>query len=166
MASEVEKITTSSADVVTVPEWGALTPAEFAKALKNKDTSIMVSDEEIQQQMMARIANATSIEDLLKQTETIKARDVLGRVMTVNHFHLNNSDPKYGEGVYGVLDVILDGKAETVICGGEKVLMQLYKMQYEGWLPADLRIEQSTEKSANGFNWLYLELGARDEEPF
>lgn len=166
MTEQAEKVPSTDVDVVTVPEWGALTPAEFATAIRSKDTQLSVSPDEVQAQMMARIANAVSIEDMLKEMETIKAEDVIDRVFTANDFHLNNSDPKYGQGVYGVIDVVLDGKAETLICGGEKVLMQLYKAKYEQWLPADLVLRRSKEESAKGFHWLYLELPGSGEEPF
>lgn len=166
MSNEVERVPAAEVDVINVPEWGQLTPAEFAKAIKSKDTVLAVSPDEVQAQMMARIANAASIEDLLKETETIKAENILGRKFTANLFRVNNSDPKYGVGVYGIIEATLDGKPETIICGGEKVMMQLYKMQYENWLPADVVMHRSKEVSGNGFHWLYLGLPGDEEEPF
>lgn len=164
--SEVEKVTGSEVEVVNVPQWGTMTPIEFAQALRSGDIRVLVTDEEIQQQMMLRLANASSIEDLLKEAETVKAKNILGQSFTAHSFHLNNSSEEYGDGVYAIIDAELNGKACVISCGGEKVLMQLYKMQYEDWLPADIRIMQSAEKSNSGFHWLYVELGEAPDEPF
>lgn len=142
-----------------------MTPHEFGRALKLKTLEVTVSDEELQAQMMERIANAPSIEAMLKEVEVLKAKDILGKALIVYDFHLNNSDIENSPGVYGVLDVTIDGKPETVICGGEKVMMQLYKAKYEGWLPAAMCIKESEKQSASGFRWLYLEL-IESEEPF
>lgn len=166
MAKDVEKVPASETALVASGNGGMMTPHEFGHAMKTKTLEVTVSDDEIQAQMMERIASAPSIEAMLKEVEVLKAKDILGKSIVVNDFHLNNSDIENSPGVYGVLDVTINGKAETVICGGEKVMMQLYTAKYNGWLPAPLRIMESEKTSASGFRWLYLELDQDSEEPF
>jgi len=80
----------------------------------------------------------------------LKANEIIGQPFRLNSVEFRNSDldayPE-GIGIFGVLHIDLDGKAETLIVGANDVILKAMRAVELGVLPRWLAITESTTKA-------------------
>jgi hypothetical protein len=123
------------------------------------------SDEDVANQIGERIMNAQSLEEALSASASKldKARDLVGRNMTIQRATLRRTDQ--GLGVYAVIEAI-DHETEdfvTFSCGAANVLRMLVKAKQADWYPFAARLCEAPSKSHQNQTILWLDVA--DDEP-
>lgn len=116
----------------------------------------------ISEQIMLRILNAGTKEQVLAGLKAVAAEKILGLPMLINAVHFNESNLKDGEGVYAVIDCTIGGSSCAVTCGSRTVLAQLFRLKQLEAYPLRVRLTQSETKTASGFYPMQLEACADD----
>ncbi len=150
---------------------------DFIEKLINSMGDIVVTTpEEVTQSISERLLKAESLEQLLSPQSTVEAKSILGKPIVVTDVHWNRSTLADNEGqVYAVIDAIIDGVPAAVTTGSRTIMIQVLKAKQAGWLPMDVQIKESPQRTAAGFKPMWFEAvtpgsgsveGNKEEEPF
>lgn len=108
--------------------------------------------------IVERILHAGSIEDVLKQQEAIHARDVLGQVLHLLGYGVQESDFDGSAKFYMLLNCVSDdGEPYNVTCGAINVMAQVYKLGQLNAFPIDVRIVENAKPTKAGYKPMWLE---------
>lgn len=139
---------------------------EILRIIRTGVGEIVISDDEIQEQMLKRDLMAQSWEELLTPPTLVKAELYINRTVLFKSIRFNNSKFEEGSGIYGVVE-ISDGENDVMLsCGMASVMEKLFIAQSRGWLPAEARIVQATKRTKAGYLPFDLVLGPEPEEAF
>lgn len=123
------------------------------------DPNSEMDPDEIAVQIIARILNATTVDDVLGGTQATHARDFLDQPFTMTGVRFNRSDfdgtgPKF----YALLEgADSNGEAVTVTCGARNVIAQAWKLADMGALPIGLVLRESDRPTRAGFKVMWLD---------
>jgi hypothetical protein len=158
---------TEKAEVVRTPSALAVPDEALTNEYVEKMKSLVETDPQaIQDDMVRRILEAETAEDVLAPQAVEHARDLVGVPMTIHRAKVNESDYEGGPGVYAIIEAELhdDGRTTTFSCGAQKVLAQVYRLAQLRAIPVDCVLKESPKPSKNGYKALWLEtLGPRDK---
>lgn len=118
---------------------------------------VALDAEAISEQILLRILNAGTAQEVLAGVSTVSSDAVLNKPMMVHGVHFNESSMKDGEGVYAVIDARVGSVNFAVTCGSRTVLAQLFRLKELGAYPMRLRITKAVTPTASGFYPLQLE---------
>lgn len=133
--------------------------AVLAEFLASAKGSIVQDPEQAMMDILRRTAAATTVDEILGQSEAIHARDVIGQPLVFRGYKVLEST-KNGSGpdFYYVADCVnRDGEELAVTCGAARVMLQLYKLQEIGALPLELVIAELDHETAAGNKPMWLE---------
>jgi hypothetical protein len=109
--------------------------------------------------IIARILNASSVDDVLGGAGAVHARDYLDTPFVLTGVRFNRSAfDGAGPQFYAVLEgADADGVPVAITCGAKNVIAQAWKLADMEALPIDLVIKQSSKATASGFHVMWLE---------
>lgn len=111
----------------------------------------------ISQEIMRRILEAETVEEVLEMAGTTSAKDIVGVAFTLTDAVIMKSAFDEGAPVYMLLDVADPdtGKAYKVNCGGRNVMAQVYRLKQLGALPTTVKlVEAGTTAAGHKPLWL------------
>lgn len=108
--------------------------------------------------IVGRIMNATTLEDILADDELMDAEDLLGEPLQIWSFKVNESDYQMGMPGYLVITALRQKTGEEVkfSTGAYKIQAQLLKMKRLNLLPAVVVIKRNEKGTRAGFHPLTL----------
>lgn len=133
--------------------------AILAEFLQSGKGSVVSDPQQAMMDILRRTAEATSVDDVLGQSEATHARDVIGVPLVFQSFRVQESTFG-GEGpdFYYLADCVnRDGESIVVTCGAPRVMLQLWKLQQMEALPIELVIAELDHDTAAGFRPMWLE---------
>jgi hypothetical protein len=141
-------------EVVATPINDAL--AEFLSAGR---ASAALDPNQAALDMVQRILNAETVEDVLKRAEAIHARELVDQTIVLTGVRFNESDLKAdGPGFYALLEIVDEnGEAQVVTCGAVTVMAQAWKLNKLGALPMRVVLREAEKETKNGFRPMHLE---------
>lgn len=115
-------------------------------------------DEDAGMQIVGRILDASSPDQLNALGELPSGEDVAGRTLVVHGLQRRPSSFDSGLGVYLVIDAADADTGESVRfgCGSTTVVAVLAKAHHEGWLPITVRITVADKATKAGFRPLNI----------
>lgn len=115
--------------------------------------------EQITIDIIARILNASTVEDVLGTSSATHARDYLDTPFHLLGVRFNQSTYEdAGPDFYALLDAAdRDGEKVAISCGARNVIAQAWKLADMGALPIDVQLRQSTKPTSAGFHVMWLE---------
>ena len=122
-------------------------------------TSDELSADEVTVDIIGRILNATSVDDVLGGTQATHARDFLDTPFALTGVRFNQSDfegagPKF----YALLEgADRNGEKVTITCGARNVIAQAWKLKDMDALPVQVELRQSDRPTRAGYHVLWLE---------
>lgn len=121
-------------------------------------SKVATSTEEAVLDIVGSILAAESVEDVLSGGDVVHSEDVLSVPLTLYSVKWARSTFAEGLPFYALLEVSSIGGTERrlVSCSATNVVAQVWKMSNAGWLPVDVRLEQSKRPTASGFYPLRL----------
>jgi len=125
------------------------------------DAKSDVDADEVSMEIIGRILNATTVDDVLGGQGAIHAEDFLNVPFTLTAVKFNPSDLG-GDGprFYAVLQgVDTDVQPVTVTCGAKNVIAQAWKLNDMGALPTLVQIQRSERPTAAGYYVMWLAKG-------
>ena len=130
--------------------------AEFLASAKG---SVVQDPEQAMMDILRRTAAATTVDEVLGQTEATHARDVIGVPLTFRDFRVQESTyGGSGPDFYYLAECVnRDGEEVVVTCGAPRVMLQLWKLREMEALPLELVIAELDHETANGFRPMWLE---------
>lgn len=123
------------------------------------DASNELDPEQVSIDIIGRILNATSVDDVLGGAGATHARDFLNVPFTLTNVRFNRSDfDESGPSFYALLEGA-DGNGEpvTVTCGARNVIAQAWKLNDMGALPVALVLQESERTTRRGYKVMWLE---------
>jgi hypothetical protein len=155
------------------PEADANTPATItATTVDVLDTEVFqrflaapddVADEldpaQVSLDIIGRILNATTVDDVLGGGGATPARDFLGVPFTLTGVRFNRSDfGEAGPAFYALLEgADTDGVKVVITCGARNVIAQAWKLRDMGALPVALQLAESDRTTKRGYKVMWLE---------
>lgn len=129
------------------------------------DATQEVDEEAITVEIIGRILNATSVDDVLGGRDATHARDFLGVPFALTGVRFNRSDFEgTGPAFYALLEgADADGQKVTVTCGARNVIAQAWKLADMGALPVRVQLREADRPTRNGYRVMWLEAST---EPF
>lgn len=110
-------------------------------------------------EVAARILQAETVDDILGETELLKARDILRKPFWLDGFDVRNSDFQDGSGVYMLMSIRLFDDTENrvqVTCGSTNVIAQCVRLQQLDALPAPVCFVEASKPTKSGYYPLWL----------
>lgn len=109
--------------------------------------------------IIGRILNATTVDDVLGGRIAIHARDMLGEPFTLLGVRFNESTiDGDGPAFYAVLEAVdPEGEPMAITCGARNVMAQAWKLKDMGALPVAVMIQQSDRQTKAGYRVMWLE---------
>jgi hypothetical protein len=100
--------------------------------------------EQIQRAILERLMTAETVEQVLREDETVATKQLVGKKLRVTDARVMQSSFEGGLGVYLIADAIdLDtGELIVVNTGATKIVGQLIRLKQKGWLPVDVTIKE------------------------
>lgn len=133
--------------------------AVLAEFLRSGKGSVVQDPEQAMMDILRRTAAATTVDEVLGQSEATHARDVVGQPLVFRGYKVLEST-KQGSGpdFYYVADCVTrDGEELAVTCGAARVMLQLWKLQEMDALPLELVIRELDHDTAGGNRPMWLE---------
>lgn len=147
----------SSTEIVTLDD--AQVEQVLRGELAAQDVQVMVQDPaQVQLDIIRRILDSESAEEVLGGRKPIGLKDCLGRAFSLNAVRWHKS--AYDEGglpVFAVLDITFldDGESAVATTGSANVMAQAYRLAQIG-LPVDVKAEEAAVPTAAGYRPQYL----------
>jgi hypothetical protein len=145
----------------------AIGSTEVLAYLKDPDSidihAFQPDPEEVRRRIEARSYEATSLDELLGESEVISGKSYVNKPFQVRSVEWLVSDIE-GEGLpfYAVVSMVdYDGTLGTLTCGARSVVQKLAIMVANGWLPAWVKLTETA--TASGYKVLDL---VQAPEPF
>jgi hypothetical protein len=139
---------------------------EMLRVIRGIDEYTVVSDDEIQADIIERMLRAKTWEELTTPQEVTHAEEVLGKKLTFHSARLMSSDIGEGPGVYMIIDAH-DGENKLLLsCGSSNVMTILAIAMHREWLPADGVIVRSDKTTKSGYKPMNLLWAPPDDEQF
>lgn len=119
----------------------------------------------IQRAIFARLAQATTVDDILDQGSGLESwGDLEGVPVEVHDVRFNVSTYEQGAPVYAVVDVTVlaktkefgQGERVTLSCGGVNVMGQLVGLMRIGALPLKVKLTRAEKATRAGYHPLWL----------
>lgn len=123
------------------------------------DDQLGMSAEQVSIDIIARILDARTVDDVLGGAGVTSASDYLDTPFHLTGVHFNRSGfDSAGPAFYAILEgADLDGVPVTVSCGAKNVIAQAWKLQDMGALPVAVQLRQSSKPTSAGFYVMWLE---------
>lgn len=141
-------------DVEVMPPGGTVaeTPNRLAELLREMKDRVELDPEEISRQIVNRILQAATADEVLATGDVRHARDILGQGVLIHSIKLNESDYADGAGVYMIVEVSDPdfGESFVVSTGSGHCMAQLYRLSELGALPCKAKFTQATKPTKNG----------------
>lgn len=120
--------------------------------------------EQVTLDIITRIVNAETVDDVFGGSDAIHARDFLGTAFTLLAIKFNPSTVAgAGPDFYGVMEgAAKDGEKLTITCGSKNVMAQAWKLQDMRALPVNVQIMESERPTKDGYRPMWLEKAAVD----
>lgn len=138
--------------------------AAFLRFLAAADTEVTERDpDQVAMDIIRRILDATSVDDVLGGAGATHARDFLGRDFALTGVKFNQSSfDSAGPAFYALLEGA-DGNGEKVAitCGARNVIAQAWKLRDMDALPVVVQLVESPRETAAGFRPMWLEAGSK-----
>lgn len=151
-------------DLVPAPPSGVATdegaaPAALVALLGQMKDAQELDPEEISKQIIGRILNAATVDEVLSTGDARHARELLGQPILIHSVKLNESDFTDSAGVYMVAECSDPdfGESFAVTFGSPHCMAQAYKLHELGALPAKVKFTQSSKPTRRGFFPMRLE---------
>lgn len=127
-------------------------------AAADNDQSIATPDE-IALDIIKRILDAQSVDDVLGGAGAIHSRDYLRKPFKLTDVRFNESSFEGdGPSFYGLLEgADPDGVKVVITCGARNVIAQAWKLKDMGALPVDVELAEASRETAAGFRPMWLE---------
>lgn len=147
-------------DGVKVYQVGELEVPNYARMPKQLQSMVMdvaaevgADADDVAMRIMAEILDAPTLEDTLNQAEVTHGGDLIGKVFTIHDVKWNRSNVGKGLPFYAVLDITAVGGSEHHLAttSATNVMAQVWKFKREGWLPVDVRLDESTNPTPDGY---------------
>ena len=132
--------------------------AALARYLSGSETITTQDPEAVTHGIVARILEATSLADVLNKQQVVSLRDLSMRPLKVLDVRWGESSYEGGVPFYAIMDCVDLSTGEKIVasCGGQQVLAQLFMMQKNGWLPADVQVETTMKPTSGGYFPIWL----------
>lgn len=129
----------------------------FLEAAQGQEFEI--NPEQVQIDIIARILNATTPDEILNRSGAIPAREYLNTPFTLTGIKFNDSTyDAIGPDFYAILEgVTPDGEKLAITCGARSILAAAWKLNDVGALPIAVEIKQSAKPTSAGFYVMWLE---------
>lgn len=123
------------------------------------DDALTMSPEQVSIDIIARILDAESVDDVLGGAGVTHAEDYLGKPFRLTGVHFNKSSfDGVGPQFYAILDgADPDGVTVTISCGAKNVIAQAWKLSNMNALPVQVQLAESSQPTANGYRVMWLE---------
>lgn len=147
------------ADVVK-PTPAEVDSAAFTRFLAAADTEVQERDpDQVAMDIIRRILDAETVDDVLGGAGAIHARDFLGRPFMLADVRFNQSSfESAGPAFYALLEgADTDGQKVVITCGARNVIAQAWKLRDMGATPIAVQIVESQRETAAGFKPMWLE---------
>lgn len=135
----------------------------FQRFLSAADAEVTELDADaVSMQIIGRILQATSVDDVLGGAGAIHARDYLNTPFALTGVRFNRSDiAGDGPGFYALLEgADADGVPVVITCGARNVIAQAWKLRDMDALPLRVQIAESERPTAAGYKVMWLEKAA------
>ena len=132
----------------------------FQRFLAAADNDVAELDpEHVSIDIIGRILNATTVDDVLGGAGATHARDFLNVPFVLTSVRFNQSDfGDSGPAFYALLEGANgDGEPVTVTCGARNVIAQAWKLREMNALPVKLVLQESERTTRAGFKVMWLE---------
>lgn len=155
--NDVEVLDAAGTDIVPAPASPA--PPALLDLLGRMKEASELTPEEISQQIISRILNAATADEVLATGDARHARELLGQPILLHSVKLNESDVEGGLDVYMIAECSDPDFGETfaVTFGSPHCMAQAYKLHELGALPAKVKFAQSAKPTRRGFFPMRLE---------
>ena len=123
------------------------------------DTADELDPAHVSIDIIGRILNATTVDDVLGGAGAVHARDFLGIPFVLTGVRFNRSDfGDDGPAFYALLEAANDdGERVVVTCGARNVIAQAWKLRDMGALPVKLVLQESDRPTKRGYKVMWLE---------
>jgi len=123
------------------------------------DAGAELNADEVTVDIIGRILNATSVDDVLGGQEATHARDFLGQPFVLTGVRFNRSDfDGTGPSFYALLEgADENGERVTITCGARNVIAQAWKLSDMGALPVKLVLQESDRPTRAGYKVMWLD---------
>lgn len=118
-----------------------------------------VNADQVAIDIIARILDAKTVDDVLEGGGATHARDYLDKPFALTDVRFNKSSFD-GEGprFYALLEgADANGERVTITCGAKNVIAQAWKLKDLDALPMQVELKQSAKPTAAGFHVMWLE---------
>jgi hypothetical protein len=135
------------------------TPEQAIAAIKGEAVPEIEDPEVVSRQIMERILDSSTPEEVLGGMQAVHAQDVLTRPFILHGVRVLRSRFTEGPGVFTVLDAEFgdDGSRAAITCSSRNVMAQAVQLWRLDALPRKVVIRQSDQPTASGFNVLWME---------
>lgn len=142
-----------STDLVPAP------PNRLAVLLAEMKDRTETDPDEISRQIVNRILQAATAEEVLATGDVRGAREVLDQALLIHSIKINESDIVDSIGVYMIVEVSDPdfGESFVVSTGSPHCMSQLYRLDELGALPCKAKFTQSRKPTKSGFFPMRLE---------
>lgn len=140
-----------------VPE--VMTMGDIESLLLDPMANIDQDPTEAQLDIIRRILQAESMEEILGQASVTHARDYVNTPFALLSCKMQKSDFE-GDGlkIYAVMECAdNDGTPFVMTCGAAQVVAQAYMLQTRNHLPATVIVREKEKPTANGYKPMWLE---------
>lgn len=164
MASKETSTEVVPASEVSIVQRDPLVPAAVEK-YERRIFELSVDDPaQIINQMLDRILQASSAEEILGQPEVEHAAEMIHKPFKMTGVRWLRSAFTDGPAVYAIIDGVLleDGEQVAITCGASNVMAMAYRLDELGMIPCDVVIRRSEKATTGGFYPMWLEPAPAD----
>lgn len=132
----------------------------FQRFLAAADAEVAeINPDQVAIDVIARILNAKSVDDVLSGSGVTHARDYLDRPFMLSDVTFQRSDfDTFGPAFYAVLrGADPNGEVVSITCGARNVIAQAWKLADMEALPLSVVIKQAERTTAAGYKIMWLE---------
>lgn len=146
----------------------AATPGEvdskaFTRFLAAADSEVSERNpDEVAMEIIRRILDSETVDDVLGGAGAVHARDYLGRAFVLTGVKFNESSfETAGPSFYAILEgADEDSEKVAITCGARNVIAQAWKLRDMGALPLRVMIIESPRPTKEGYRPMWLEKAA------
>lgn len=124
----------------------------LAELLKDMKDRVETDPEQISREIVNRILQAATADEVLATGDVRHARELLGQPLLIHSIKLNESDYTDGAGIYMIVECSDPdfGESFAVSTGSSHCMAQLYRLSELGALPCKAKFTQASKPTKNG----------------
>lgn len=151
---------TESKSTALMTQADAAAELALGQYLELGETEEPADANEIATEIVKRILQANSVDDVLKKQQLIGCQSLVNVPLQIRGFRIASSTfEDSSEGFYFVVDAVqkADGSILTIACGSRNCMAQLYRLRQLNAIPCDLQFGKSNRATAKGYFPMWLE---------